>query len=71
MPKIILDIPVNKMHPVLSLIAEMGLEPKGTDSGYETYKWNSKKSESVLNNKLNTFALLFDWEFFENELEFE
>lgn len=71
MPKIILDIPVNKMHPVLNLIAEMGLEPKGTDGGYETYKWNGKKSESVLNNKLNTFALLFDWEFFENELEFE
>jgi hypothetical protein len=71
MPKIILDIPANKMHPVLSLIAEMGLEPKGTDGGYETFKWNSKKSDSALTDKADSFALLFDWEFFENELEFE
>ena len=71
MPKIILDIPANKMHPVLNLIAEMGLEHNGVNAGYETYKWNNSKDNSVFDNKLASFALLFDWEFFDNELEFE
>jgi hypothetical protein len=70
MAKLIVDIPAEKMQSFKQFMQKLGLD------------WNSTQSDEVerpAKRKLRTKALkrfsqpflLFDWEFFSNELEFE
>jgi len=69
MAKVVLDIPRDKMSAFLNLIVKLGIErhtirPRGTRG----------KHSRLTDKKLYPFSskfLLFDWEFFSNELEFE
>jgi hypothetical protein len=64
MAKVILDIPKEKMASFLNLIVSLGIDKHAIASHPSTI---SKKKRIPSLSKF----LLFDWEFFNNELEFE
>jgi hypothetical protein len=73
MARVILEVPTEKMQPFLQLITKLGLEKHAIASGYDS---NEIKRSTGLKKyqPFKLFAekfLLFDWEFFSNELEFE
>lgn len=66
MAKVILDIPKEKMASFLKMIVNLGIDKHSIVS---QPKLSIGSSKNVLPS-LSKF-LLFDWEFFNNELEFE
>jgi hypothetical protein len=67
--KIVLDIPTDKMPSFLNLIVKMGID-KHAIRPEPTEQTHSKKRHHPLHRFSQKF-LLFDWEFYDNELEFE
>lgn len=65
MTKVILDIPSDKIHPFLQAIVKLGIKDNVIQS-----KVNHHAPRKIFPIHLSKF-LLFDWEFFSNELEFE
>ncbi len=66
MAKVILDIPKEKMASFLDLIISLGIEKHAIKSQPKNSVGNARKVLPSLSK-----FLLFDWEFFNNELEFE
>jgi hypothetical protein len=72
MAKVILEVPSEKMQPFLQLITKLGLEKHSIASGKDSTELKRKNLKNY--KPFRSFAqkfLLFDWEFFSNELEFE
>jgi hypothetical protein len=68
MARIVLDIPNEKMQPFLSFIVGLGIDKHSISSNGSTeVKADSKQFIQRMKEKF----ILFDWEFFSNELEFE
>lgn len=65
MAKVILDIPAQQIQPFLQMIVKLGITNNSIQSNI-----NMKKTNFKLIKKISSH-LLFDWEFFSNELEFE
>lgn len=65
MAKVILDIPTEKMSTFLKLVLQLGISDNAIQS-----KSNMKPNKKDLLAQISSH-LLFDWEFFSNELEFE
>lgn len=65
MAKVILDIPSEQVSSFLKMVSCLGIKENAIQSNF-TMK---SKSENLL-AKISSH-LLFDWEFFSNELEFE
>lgn len=68
MATVILDIPSEKMRSFIQMVLNLGIEKhaiqsKATSESSSNF-WSTKR-------KLAYDFLLFDWEFFNNELEFE
>ncbi|MEI2709530.1 MAG: hypothetical protein V9E96_11030 [Chitinophagaceae bacterium] len=65
MPKVILDIPKDKIQPFLNAIVQLGIKDNAIQANFD----NTTNTTTIP----FTFSkfLLFDWEFFSNELEFE
>ena len=71
MARVILDVPTEKMQPFLKAILNLGLDHHAIHSDHAR-RHNQPLSERK--NFLKHFSgpfLLFDWEFFSNELEYE
>jgi len=68
MAKVVLDIPRDKMSAFLNLVVKLGIERHAIRP-----RSARTKGSRISNSKLPSFSkfLLFDWEFFSNELEFE
>jgi hypothetical protein len=69
MAKVILDIPTEKITSFLHLITKLGIYEHAISS-----QANANIPTATINQnlrKLTSKFLLFDWEFFYNELEFE
>jgi len=71
MPRVVIDIPSDKMQSFISAIS-----PLGIGGSIRTYKYNEKRRfnpKSSLNHlkRISSSFILFDWEFFSNELEYE
>lgn len=67
MARITLDIPADKMNSFLQMILQLGIDKSVINARYTSQKPRTKKLFSKFHNKF----LLFDWEFYNNELEFE
>jgi hypothetical protein len=65
MAKVILDIPSDNMHSFSQAIVKLGIKDNIIQS-----KGSQLSSKKIFPTHLSQF-LLFDWEFFSNELEFE
>lgn len=64
MTKVILDIPSDKIHPFLQAVVKLGIKDNTVQSKVNT------APPKIFPIHFSKF-LLFDWEFFSNELEFE
>ena len=64
MTKVILNIPKEKMSSFIHLIMQLGLKDHAIHSQLTNF---SAKTQKFTFSKI----LLFDWEFFSNELEYE
>jgi len=72
MAKVIIDMPSEKIQPFIQLIVKLGIERSAIISG-QTEMLPEPVSD-VPFKPLILFSerfVLFDWEFFSNELEFE
>jgi len=72
MARVILDVPSEKMKSFIQLLSNLGLDQHSITSGFDSaeVKKSMFKKYKPLHNFRQQF-LLFDWEFFSNELEFE
>jgi hypothetical protein len=68
MARVVLDIPNEKMSGFLQAILNLGIDKHAIASNY--YAFIPKQKKDFLKN-ISQGILLFDWEFFNNELEFE
>lgn len=68
MTTVILDIPTDKMKSFIQMVVNLGIENHTIQSGQ-----NKTRNHKYLTSKkrFSNQFLLFDWEFFDNELEFE
>ena len=71
MARVILDVPNEKMQPFLQAILNLGLERHAiSSSNAHQARVSERKRRRGLRQLISTY-LLFDWEFFSNELEYE
>ncbi|HCL05161.1 MAG TPA: hypothetical protein DHW64_03990 [Chitinophagaceae bacterium] len=71
MARVILDVPNDKMQPFLKAILNLGLDRHAISSNKpERHTLSSRNRKNILKRLSGSF-LLFDWEFFSNELEYE
>ncbi len=70
MTRVILDIPAGKMRTFARLLRELGIDRNPVRPGNGKAAALQPREKSFL-RKLYRSYLLFDWEFFSNELEFE
>lgn len=76
MTKVILDVPTDKMHSFIKLVLKLGIEKHTISSAnkeaeHEADTYVPVQRQRVDGRKRFPSFLLFDWEFFSNELEFE
>jgi len=71
MAKIVLDIPKSKMRSFVKALVHLGID------GHDIQRLPSGKTQHPYGSlplslkKISTSFILFDWEFFSNELEYE
>ncbi|RFM25807.1 hypothetical protein [Deminuibacter soli] len=70
MTRVILDIPTDKMRSFVRLLHELGLDGSSIRQAIHA-PYRLKNREKNLLRKIYRSYLLFDWEFYSNELEFE
>ncbi|TDO27076.1 hypothetical protein [Sediminibacterium goheungense] len=70
MARVILDVPNDKMQPFLKAILNLGLDRHAISSNTPKRRLLSAQNRKILKH-LSGSVLLFDWEFFSNELEYE
>lgn len=70
MARVILDVPNDKMQPFLKAILNLGLDRHAISSDTPKSRLLSAQNRKILKHLSGSF-LLFDWEFFSNELEYE
>lgn len=71
MAKISLNVPAEKMNSFVQAIVGLGIDAKGViKKRYKKSVLHKKKIASSLKRISNSF-ILFDWEYFSNELEYE
>lgn len=77
MTKVILDVPTDKMHSFIKLVLKLGIDKHTISSGNQTMVPDGNTATSIISDhsgrtkKRFSSFLLFDWEFFSNELEYE
>lgn len=77
MTKVILDVPTDKMHSFIKLVLKLGIDKHTISSGIQNTGPDGNTTTSIISNRKDRpkrrFSpfLLFDWEFFSNELEYE
>jgi hypothetical protein len=69
MAKVVLDVPAEKMQSFLNAVLNLGIDRRSIQSG------NGHNTDLVIQrsllHRIATSFILFDWEFFSNELEYE
>ncbi len=71
MARVILEIPAGKMKSFSKLIKKLGIESRMVIHKQYTRTLGRKKKITQTLKKISQSFILFDWEFFSNELEFE
>jgi hypothetical protein len=72
MARVILDVPNDKIQPFLKAILNLGLDRHAISSNQSRRSsLSSRRSRNNILKRLSGSFLLFDWEFFSNELEYE
>ncbi|MDE3252021.1 MAG: hypothetical protein KGO92_04395 [Bacteroidota bacterium] len=72
MARLILDIPMDKMQLLLKALTDLGIDvrPLHLQNRQASLSVRKKRLYRTL-HKISSSFILFDWEFFSNELEYE
>lgn len=72
MTKVILDVPAEKMRSFIQLVLKLGIDKHAITSHVNRNDSDARLliKDRTMRKRFPAF-LLFDWEFFSNELEFE
>ena len=71
MARLILDIPNNKMQSFVKAILSLGIDSRAIRSNRSQKSLVRQERLSKSLKKISSSFILFDWEFFSNELEYE
>lgn len=72
MARVILDVPSEKMHSFINAVLSLGIDRHAISSTRLRHRSSHKRSVHEFSLKsISSSFLLFDWEFFSNELEYE
>ena len=71
MAKISVNVPSEKMNSFVQAIISLGIDARGVIK--ERYKKSILQKKRLTNSlhKISSSFILFDWEFYSNELEYE
>ena len=71
MARVSLDVPTEKMQSFIQAVLNLGIDTRNMIN--HQYKKNFLRKKSLRNSlkKISSSFILFDWEFFSNELEYE
>lgn len=69
MAKVILDVPSDKMQPFLKAVLRLGIDRHAIRSNRKARSLQLHQQNTL--HKIASSFILFDWEFFCNELEYE
>lgn len=70
MARVILDIPVEKMQSFLNAVTSLGIDRNNIRSTRLRHGLIRNRKNEMLLKHISSY-ILFDWEFFSNELEYE
>ena len=71
MAQVIVDVPLDKMQSFAQAIVNLGIDSRSIISKHFEKTMQRKKRLSAALQKLSSSFILFDWEYFSNELEYE
>lgn len=71
MARVILDVPNDKIQPFLKAILNLGIDRHAISSNESRRRSLSSRNRKNILKRFSGSFLLFDWEFFSNELEYE
>jgi hypothetical protein len=71
MAKISVNVPTEKMNPFIQAVISLGIDARGVIK--KRYKKSLLQKKKIANSlkKISHSFILFDWEYFSNELEYE
>ncbi len=71
MAKVILDIPKSKMRSFVKALVGLGIDSRAINPLPAKKAYHPYGSLPLSLKKISSSFILFDWEFFSNELEYE
>lgn len=71
MARVMLDIPLDKMQSLLKALSDLGIAVHPLPVNNRQASSVRKKRLYRTLHKISSSYILFDWEFFSNELEYE
>ncbi len=71
MARVSLDVPTEKMQSFIQAVLNLGIDTRNMINHQYTKKFLRKKNLRNSLKKISSSFILFDWEFFSNELEYE
>ena len=71
MAKVSLEVPTDKMQSFIQAVISLGIDTRSLFTKQYKKTIQQKKDLSHSLRKISSSFILFDWEFFSNELEYE
>jgi hypothetical protein len=71
MTRVTLDVPSDKMKPLLKAVTNLGIENNSIRVREIKRRHHQNRGTLFTLHKISTSFILFDWEYFSNELEYE
>ncbi|GAC1394955.1 MAG: hypothetical protein NVSMB63_14250 [Sediminibacterium sp.] len=71
MARVILDVPTEKMKSFIRAVLRLGIDRHAISSTHLPQKFPREKRRGISLKRIASSYILFDWEFFSNELEYE
>lgn len=71
MAKVSLEVPTDKMQSFIQAVISLGIDTHSVITQRYKKTVQQKKKLSYSLKKISSSFILFDWEFFSNELEYE
>ena len=71
MAQVIVDVPLDKMQSFAQAIVNLGIDSRFIISKHFKKTMQRKKRLSDALQKISSSFILFEWEYFSNELEYE
>jgi hypothetical protein len=71
MTRVILEVPTDKVKPFLHAVKNLGINRNSIQLKEVKRRQHQNRGTLFMLHKISTSFILFDWEYFSNELEYE